>query len=117
MPNRLLKWISLICISGSLLFAQEEDLFPIRIDGVIVAGNEKTREEVILREIPFQFPDSLEMADLELIQNRITNLFLFHRVELAILPDGARNFLLIQVTEMLYIYPVPLLFINERDWD
>lgn len=117
MPNRILKWISLLCLTGSFLLAQEEALFPIRIDGVIVTGNEKTREEVILREIPFQFPDTLEMADLELIQNRITNLFLFHRVELAILPDGARKFLLIQVTEMLYIYPVPLLFINERDWD
>lgn len=99
------------------LYSQEPAGFPIRIERVMVVGNEKTREEVILREIPFRFPDTLSMEDLNSIQNRITNLFLFNRVELAIIGEPEHAILLIQVTEFWYIYPLPLLFINERDWD
>ncbi len=114
-PFNILLFLILLT---SVLPAQEDGLqFPIRIDGVVVAGNEQTKEEVILREIPFEFPRELTLEDLELIQNRITNLQLFNRVELAILPTEHLTMLLIQVAEILYLYPIPLLFLNERDWD
>ncbi len=99
------------------LFAQQQHQFPILIERVELAGNRTTKAEVILREIPFTFPDSLSLEDLQLIQNRVTNLLLFNLVELAILPEGRKNVLLIHVTESWYIYPVPIFFINDREWD
>lgn len=98
------------------LSAQTPIQFPVRIETAIVVGNEKTREEVILREIPFRFPDTLDLEDLQYIQNRITNLMLFNQVELGLLGEPGHTILVIQVTESWYIYPVPLLFINERSW-
>ncbi len=110
--------LALLCVLAvSPLPAQSHLTFPVRIDTVLIFGNDKTRDEVILREIPFDFPDTLDMEDLQLIQNRLTNLFLFNRVALSISPAGNHNFLIIEVTETLYMYPVPLIFINERDWD
>ncbi len=99
------------------LSAQDGPTFPAVIDTVVIMGNEKTRDEVILREIPFTFPDTLDYPELQLIQNRLQNLFLFNRVALDVLNTGRRRILLIQVTETWYIYPVPLVFINDRDWN
>ena len=113
-------FLFLLLTLNALLPAQEQEQvqvqFPIRIETVVVAGNEKTRDEVILREIPFQFPDTLDLEDLQYIQNRISNLLLFNRVELALIGEPGHTILLIQVTEFWYIYPVPLLFLNERSW-
>jgi len=110
-----LMWIILFTF-GVLLRGQSNLYSPIRIDTVVIMGNEKTRNEVILREIPFAFPDTLNYQDLQLIQNRLQNLFLFNRVALDVLDTGQRRILLIQVTETWYIYPVPIIFISERDW-
>jgi outer membrane protein assembly factor BamA len=96
--------------------AQDTLNFPVHIDRVYVVGNEHTKSYIILREIPFTFPDTLNEADLKLIQNRIQNLFLFNRVELMITPTDEGNALIIMVTESWYFFPVPLLFINEHDW-
>jgi outer membrane protein assembly factor BamA len=113
---RKICFIFVLYILSSHLSAQDPVQFPIRIETVVVVGNEKTREEVIMREIPHQFPDTLDLQDLQYIQNRITNLLLFNQVELALVGEPGHTILLIQVTEFWYIYPVPLLFINERSW-
>jgi len=88
----------------------------VRIDSVIVIGNQKTHTEVILREIPFQLPDTLSRDDLMYIQKRLMNLYLFERVEMGVFRQGEENVLVINVTEHWYLFPIPLLFINERDW-
>ena len=106
-----------ILFCGTSLLAQQWVQFPIRIDSVIVMGNDKTKDEVILREIPFHLPDTLELEDIRMIQNRLNNLFLFNRVEISVVTAGERVMLLIQVAETWYIYPVPILFLNDREWD
>ena len=90
--------------------------FPVVIDNVQVIGNEKTKSYIILREIPYQFPDTLSRGDLLKIKNRIQNLFLFNRVELIVTEQGMKKQLIILVTESWYFFPAPLLFINEHDW-
>nr|NIW78704.1 hypothetical protein [Calditrichia bacterium] len=106
-----------LVIVTAQVFPQRQANSPIKVDSVLIYGNEKTEDRVILREIPFQFPAHLEMADFQLIKNRLTNLFLFNRVALGITRQGQKKLLLIQVTESWYIYPVPIFFVNERDWD
>jgi outer membrane protein assembly factor BamA len=105
--------ILLISLSSQ---ADPGPILPIVIDEVQVLGNEKTKSYIILREIPYQFPDTLEQADLLIIQNRIQNLFLFNRVELLVNEQTIGNQLIILVTESWYFFPAPTLFINERDW-
>lgn len=113
---RKIWFVFFLYLLSSHLPAQTPVQFPVRIEAAIVVGNEKTKEEVILREIPFHFPDTLDLEDLQYIQNRITNLMLFNQVELGLLGEPGHTILVIQVTESWYIYPVPLLFINERSW-
>lgn len=110
----------LICILfalSSLLCAQQLPDISIPVDTIIISGNDKTNKEVILREIPFSLPDTLSTEDFLLIQHRMQNLFLFNQVEVYPIDDGLKDILLIDVKETWYVYPVPILFINERDWD
>jgi outer membrane protein assembly factor BamA len=106
----------ILILHSALILAQDSINFPIRIDEVQIVGNERTKANIILREIPYTLPDTLNKADLILIKNRIQNLFLFNRVELSIAEIGQSNHLIIMVTESWYFFPVPLLFINEHDW-
>jgi len=100
----------------SAALAQESGTTFIIVDTVFIIGNNKTKSEVILREIPFDFPHKIRPFEVNYIRNRIQNLFLFNQVEVNIENQGLRHILLIEVKETWYIYPVPLLFINERDW-
>lgn len=101
---------------GSGLKAQEFLSLPVRIDTVLIFGNKKTHDTVILREIPFQFPDTLDVEKLQYIQQRLLNLALFSRINFAVVSQDRKNYLLIEVQEYWYIFPIPLIFINERDW-
>lgn len=106
----------ILFLHTAVILAQDSINFPIQIDEVQIIGNKRTKANVILREIPYTLPDSLNKADLIIIKNRIQNLFLFNRVELNVVEIGQSNHLIIMVTESWYFFPVPLLFINEHDW-
>jgi len=106
-----------ILILPAIFQAQQLPDISIPIDTVFINGNDKTKTQVILREIPFSFPDTLRAQDFLLIQNRVQNLFLFNQVEVYPVSNGQEEILLIDVKETWYIYPVPILFINDRDWD
>jgi outer membrane protein assembly factor BamA len=114
--DRFTYSLVILIFSYTLILGQEENIFPIRIDKAYVVGNERTKSHIILREIPYNFPDTLSETDFVLIKNRIQNLYLFNRVELQITQNEDINALIIMVTESWYIFPVPLLFINEHDW-
>ena len=109
--------IYILLLYPSLFLAQEYPDVSIPVDTIVILGNDKTKDEVILREIPFSIPDTLQIEDLLLIQNRVQNLFLFNQVEVYPVEDHSKNILVIDVKETWYIYPVPILFINERDWN
>lgn len=109
----VLVFIALTCS----IHGENPVVFPVRIDKVYIVGNEQTKSYIILREIPYNFPDTLAQTDLLLIQNRIQNLYLFNRVELQISQQEEMNALIVMVTESWYIFPAPLLFINEHDWN
>jgi outer membrane protein assembly factor BamA len=42
---------------------------------------------------------------------------LFNRVELTLIPQENNYILLIEVTERLYIYPLPIFTLHDRDWE
>ncbi len=84
------------------------------VDSVIIIGNQHTQDEVILREIPFQFPHRVTSQDLETIRNRLLNLHLFNNVDVRLYQGNRKALLIITVTETWYFYPAPLIFFNER---
>ena len=62
------KYIVFFCFLVVFSFAypinaQEPITFPVWIERVLIFGNDKTKQEVILREIPYQFPAKLDVED------------------------------------------------------
>jgi len=98
------------------LFAQDAIATPVRIDRVEVEGNRITDSDVILREIPFIFPDVLDASDLTLVRNKVQNLRLFNCVEVRVDERDGLNVLTVLVTESWYLFPAPVLYVNDRDW-
>lgn len=117
MPRIATLLLFAVCLGVLPMRAEDRDSMVIHIDSVRITGNDRTRDEVILREIPFAFPADLTMADFEYIRNRLTNLFLFNRARLVVEESDDGNVLHIELTETLHIYPVPILFLNDRSWD
>lgn len=79
----------------------------------MVTGNNKTREEIILRELTFQSGDSLSTSDLEKritkSKNNLVNTLLFNFVTIDQIPvDSTFTDILIQLKERLYFYPIPV---------
>jgi len=89
---------------------------PERIRLILIQGNEKTREEIILREMKLRQGQPLNLEELERDRLRIQNLGIFNRVEIDIVPTDAGSILIVSVSEMWYFFPYPIIFRNERSW-
>ncbi|MFQ5650227.1 MAG: outer membrane protein assembly factor [bacterium] len=87
-----------------------------RIRLILVQGNEKTKEEIILREMKLKPGDALDFEEMERDRLRIQNLGIFNRVEIDVVPTNSGAILVVSVSEMWYIFPYPIIFRNERDW-
>ena len=86
------------------------------IGKIEIMGNTKTQTSFILRELKQKSGDPLDLALMEEGRKRIQNLKLFHRVLVIGQPRDRFVDILILVTEQWYIFPFPILHINERDW-
>ena len=86
------------------------------ISGIIITGNDHTKESVITRELLFTVGDTPNDSLLEFSKNRLMNLGLFSRVEFYYLPSDKGVDLLILVHEQLYIFPYPIFTVVDRDW-
>lgn len=89
---------------------------PERIRVVLVQGNEKTEEKVILREMKLKPGDKLDPEVLQRDQLRIQNLGIFNRVQIDAVPTNSGFIVVVSVSEMWYLFPYPIVFRNERDW-
>ncbi|RMD86930.1 MAG: hypothetical protein D6813_14240, partial [Calditrichaeota bacterium] len=90
--------------------------YPDTIFVIIVQGNEKTKENIILREMKLKPGDKYDPTKAELDRLRIQNLGIFNRVEVDAIPSPRGVILVVTVSEMWYLFPYPILFTNERDW-
>ena len=105
--------LSLVYHTSSLAAQDTTDT----ISTIVIVGNELTGDNVILRELKIKIGDKPDPAMIEESRMRVMNLFLFNRVEFNLYPQDANSLILvIEVTERLYFYPLPILTINERDW-
>lgn len=81
-----------------------------------VEGNKKTKSQVVLREMKTKPGMIVTLEQLELDQRRIASLGLFGRVEMRAEPEENGLVLVIVVSEQWYIFPLPVLFFNDREF-
>jgi outer membrane protein assembly factor BamA len=85
------------------------------VDTVIISGNAKTKDYVILNEMTLK-PGMLATAELiEFDRNRIYSLDLFTRVDIFYDSLAASHFLFVDVSERWYIIPLPLFGFRDGD--
>lgn len=92
------------------------------VTDIIIDGNKKTRERILLREITFEPGDTLFWGNLraamEQSHDNLMNLGLFNFVEIKPLQiDNEHVIVLVSVTERWYIYPVPILEIAQTNFN
>lgn len=92
----------------------ETAIRPFTVRKIYITGNNKTKESVILREIPFKTNDQYLLSDLvkkfEDARRQLLNTALFHEVVVALKSFEEYNVdILIEVKERWYLFPIPYL--------
>ena len=100
-----------LTVSNTVLPLQDSST-KICIKNIIIKGNKKTKEYIILREMQFKKGDSLIIASvntaLEQARQQVYNTTLFSEVKLELVILSAYDMMVIvDVKERWYIYPVP----------
>lgn len=84
----------------------------VTIGNIIITGNRKTKEDIILREVPFKNEEKYTLQELvtklEVARQQLMNTALFNSVIVALKDtDGDRVFISVDVKERWYLYPTP----------
>ena len=93
----------------------------IYIEQVLVVGNEKTRDQIILRELTFKVGDSVLISDTNSVfkrsRNNVFNTELFNKVKSASLSvDGKNKYVFVlEVKERWYLWPIPIFELADRN--
>lgn len=125
--NRSWWCIGLIWLIATPLFAQAQavgDLDPestVKVGKIYISGNNKTRSEIILREIDFNEGQELKLKDFAqqvlLDQQKLTNTRLFVLVEIVPLFMSSTSVdVLIRLQERWYIFPLPVFKLADRNF-
>ncbi|NLA25239.1 MAG: hypothetical protein GX879_09770 [Bacteroidales bacterium] len=92
------------------------------INSIQISGNEKTKEQIILRKIPFSAGDSLSINYLENeiinIKQRLELLGLFNFVDISYSTNNQNNIdLNIELIERWYLWIYPILEVGDLNFD
>ena len=103
---------------NSLREGSENSLFTVR--NILVSGNRKTRESIILREVPFKPGDQYPLSELvikfEDARKQLMNTALFHEVIVALKSfDGHDVDIIVQLKERWYLFPLPYIKMVDRN--
>ncbi|MFM6938046.1 MAG: POTRA domain-containing protein, partial [Aquirufa sp.] len=119
-----MRFRSLLLLASLLLPCYYSLGQSMRIDSIHIVGNEKTRENILRRELDFQEKDSLSIQDLneriEFNRRKLmnTNLFIWVKSDYHQLPNGhlSINF---ECLEQWYVLAYPVFQLADRnlnDW-
>ncbi len=87
------------------------------VEGVVLSGNNATKEQVILREMELKPGVSITGDAMRYDQARIYSLGLFQRVQMRIAPTGpGKANVYVNVVERWYIVPYPIFGLKDGDW-
>jgi len=93
---------------------------PFIVRNIVITGNRKTKESVILREIPFKPGDHFQLQQLvkkfEDARKQLMNTTLFHEVIVALKSfEGNYVDVMVDVKERWYIFPIPYFRVVDRN--
>ncbi|SVE52337.1 uncharacterized protein METZ01_LOCUS505191, partial [marine metagenome] len=106
--------VALILLWGS---AQAAAAIDYQITDIRISGNEKTRREILLRELGFSAGMIVGAAEIEKGRKSIMALGLFTAVETQLHPTKTGHRLWIHIREKIFFLPVPIVHLNgDGDW-
>jgi outer membrane protein assembly factor BamA len=102
--------------------AQPSSEAPFTVRNIVISGNRKTRENIILRELPFKPGDQFLLSELvkkfEDARKQLMNTVLFHEVVVALKGfDDYHVDILVEVKERWYLFPVPYFRFIDRNFN
>lgn len=112
-----------ICISAQLLASvSDTGAFKIYVRNIVIEGNRKTKDRIILRALTFSTGDSIPfnslMSELTVSKNQLINTGLFYEAALNIKNWAGMNLdIYVTVTERWYTYPIPTLDLYDRNFN
>ena len=107
-----------LLLIASIAFGQGADTTSNRVQwikAILVSGNEKTKDYVILREMSIKIGDRLNNDALMEDQNRIYSLRLFNRVDVSSNAEGDSSTVYVDVSERWFWFPYPVLGFRFHD--
>lgn len=107
-------FITSIIIGGN--FNKPDTTKSIKIDSIIISGNETTKEFIIFRELDFKVGDMVSEYQLNYNEERVFSLGIFNKVSFKINKKNDINELNINIEESWYIYPLPFLQLRENSF-
>ena len=122
MVNKAQLAFLIFFISTVGLLAQSSDTtfysgqYSIKVDSIVIKGNEKTDAFIILNELTFHTDEIVNPKILSYNRERIYSLGIFTHVDLIPLNVDSLNIVEIKVRESWYIFPIPFLYANNNDW-
>jgi outer membrane protein assembly factor BamA len=113
-----------ILIFAIRLNAQQINYEQVYIDSILIQGNKKTKDKIILRELKFEVGDSILISQLSEVleknQKYVLNTGLFTWGKINIKSWDARTnriTLLIDLSEAWYIWPFPIFELADRNFN
>ncbi|MGD8778279.1 MAG: POTRA domain-containing protein [Ignavibacteria bacterium] len=87
------------------------------IDSILIAGNDITKEFIILRELDFEIGDTINFERIEFNKERVYSLGIFNFVDFNLSGDDQYKSLEIVVHESWYIFPLPFFTLRENSFE
>lgn len=120
-PSLNMKTLFIVCATmvSSVAFGGNADTLSNRVEwvkAIVLQGNEKTKDYVILREMSVKIGDTLSQGALQQDQNRIYSLRLFNKVVVSSETDGDSATVYVDVSERWYWFPYPIIGFRYRDF-
>ncbi|MDX1665909.1 MAG: BamA/TamA family outer membrane protein [Saprospiraceae bacterium] len=116
-------WFIFLSISVIVASADGQEVF-VHIGRIDIEGNEKTRDKIILRELPFSPGDSLPIDRLESLmregEEMLVNTKLFGQVDIRVADweaSGNEIAVKVRVEEFWYLYPFPIFELADRNFN
>lgn len=107
-------------VIASLIKQEQSDNSLFTVRHIVITGNKKTKESVILRELPFKAGDRYVLSELvkkfEDARKQLMNTVLFQEVVVALKSfEGYNVDILIEVKERWYLFPIPYVRFVDRN--
>ncbi|MEJ7588445.1 MAG: POTRA domain-containing protein [Ferruginibacter sp.] len=108
--------------ANKLCFALKDSTARLAVRSIVIRGNKKTKDYMILREVQFKTGDSLVISKLnetfQLARQQVYNTTLFHEVKVELAMLSAREIdVIVTVKERWYFFPTPQFQIVDRSFN